>query len=146
MDMLALKTIGLIWAAMLATAFWESSVEGEDAWNKGKLGWKLRFKKRVIFTSYHFWLFIIMYPVLLCIPLMMNFSVEFLGIIISGYFSGLVIEDYFWFIANPRFTLKNFNPKDVKWHLWFKVGKFYIPYGYVVGIIIAIASWFFLWR
>lgn len=138
--------VGLVWLAMIATSFWEASVEGENAWNKGKLGWKIKWKNRIILTSYHFWLFWVMFPALIAIPLALDFSWRFFGIILSAYFSGLVIEDYFWFVVNPKFTLKNFNPKDVKWHVWMQIGKFHIPYNYIIGIAIAVASWFFLWR
>ena len=146
MDWLAVKVIGAIWVAMVATGFWEAAVEGEDAWNKGKLGWKIKWKRRVILTSYHFWLFLVMFPALLAIALIIDFSWNLFGIILSGYAAGLIIEDYMWFVANPKFKLSNFNPRDVKWHIWFRFGKFYIPYSYIVSFIIALASWFFIWK
>ena len=31
-----------IYAAMIAMSFWESYVEKRNAWNRGKLGWKIR--------------------------------------------------------------------------------------------------------
>lgn len=136
----------LVWLAMVAIGFWESSVEGKNAWGKGKLGWKLKRGKRVLFTHYHFWLFVIMIPAFLAIPLVLNFSKELLGIILSAYFSGLVIEDFTWFIVNPVFPFKKFNSKDAKWHIWLKLGKFELPYSYIIAILLALASWYFLWR
>ena len=37
----------VVWAAMIAHSFWESSVEGRNAWDKNKYGWKIRFAKNV---------------------------------------------------------------------------------------------------
>jgi len=142
----ALKVFALVWLAMIAIGFWESRVEGKNAWGKKKLGWKLRYKKRVLFTSYHFWLFVVMVPAFLAIPLVLNFSIELLGIILSAFFSGLVVEDFTWFVVNPVFPFKKFNSKDAKWHIWVKLGKFEIPATYIISILLAIASWFFLWK
>jgi len=136
----------LAWLAMIAIGCWESSVEGKNAWGKGKLGWKLKYKKRVLFTYYHFWLFIVMIPAFLAIPLVLNYSVELLGVLLSAYFSGLVVEDFTWFVVNPVFPLRKFNSKNAKWHIWLKIGKFEFPYSYIIGIILAILSWFLLWR
>jgi len=30
-----------IYAAMIATSFWEAYIEGRNYWDKGKLGWKI---------------------------------------------------------------------------------------------------------
>ena len=130
---------------MIATSFWKSRVEGKNAWDKGKLGWKWKIGKRVIMTSYHFWLFVIMFPVLLAIPLVINYNQHLLGVIISAYFSGLVIEDFAWFVVNPVFSLKDFNPKKVKWHIWANIFGFKIPITYIFGILIAIISYLLLW-
>ncbi len=142
----SLKVFALVCLAMVAIGFWESRVEGKNAWGKGKLGWKWIYKKRVLFTSYHFWLFIVMIPAFLAIPLALNYSRELLGILLSAYFLGLVIEDFTWFVVNPVFPFKNFNSKGAKWHIWLKLGKFEIPASYTIAILFSLASWFFLWR
>ena len=142
----AIKIFALTWLAMIAIGFWESRVEGKNAWGKGKLDWKWKYGKRVIFTAYHFWLFIIMIPAFLAIPLLLNYSKELLGILLSAYFSGLIVEDFTWFVVNPVFPLRKFNSKDAKWHFWLKIGKFEVPYSYIVAAILAIISWLILWR
>ncbi|MFH1916173.1 MAG: hypothetical protein ABIJ21_02820 [Nanoarchaeota archaeon] len=136
-----------IYAAMIATSFWEAYVEGKNPWDKGKLGWKIHCKGKVILTAYHFWLFIIMYPLLLAIPfLLYGFDLRLFGIILSAYVSGLMVEDFFWFIVNPYYGLKHWNPEHVHWYPWFQLGKFHIPVYYVLNIIVAGLSWYFLWR
>ena len=119
---------------------------GKNAWDKGKLGWKWKVGKRVLLTSYHFWLFIVMVPAFLAVPVVLNYSKELLGIVLSAYFSGLVVEDFAWFVVNPVFPFKKFNPKGAPWHIWIKFGKLAIPGSYVVGVLLAVTSWFFLWR
>ena len=139
--------IFIIWGAMIASSFWEAYVEGKHAWDKGKLGWKLHFGKYVVLTAYHFWLFWVMYPLLLILPLVITgFSWSLLGILLSAYASGAILEDFFWFVVNPTFSMKNFNSKKVTWYPWIRIGRIQMPVGYFVGICVSLASWYFLWR
>ena len=136
-----------VYCAMFATSFWEAYVEGKNAWDKKKLGWKLRYKHYVILTAYHFWLFIIAYPLLVFFPMLfVGPDIATFGMILSAYVTGLIVEDFFWFIANPVFKFRDWNSKKVKWYPWVKVGRVEIPLYYVLGILIAILSWHFLWR
>lgn len=137
----------IIWGAMIATSFWEAYVEGKNPWDKGKLGWKIRYKHHTILTAYHFWLFWVMYPLLVSLPLfVVGFSWGLLGVIISAYTSGLMIEDFFWFVVNPVFNFSHFNSKYVYWYPWIKIGKIEFPAYYLIAITLSILSWFFLWR
>jgi len=136
-----------VYAAMIATSFWEAYVEGDKPWDKGKLGWKIKYKGKVILTAYHFWLFIVMYPLLLSLPFIIyGFNKILFGILLSAYFSGLIVEDFFWFIVNPKFKFKNWDSKHVKWYPWTKIGPIEIPIYYLLSIGIALLSWHFIWR
>lgn len=44
-----------------------------------------------------------------------------------------VLEDVFWFIFNPHYTLKKFIKKDIEWHKRWFLG---LPYMYWWGMII----------
>ena len=130
---------------MVANGFWEAYVEGKRAWDEGKLGWKIKTKKRVWLTAYHFWLFFIMWPLLLTLPfIIFGFDLKLLGILLSAFFSGLIIEDLTWFIVNPVFKLKHFNSNYVEWYPWLKIGKFEMPLYYLIALILSIVSWYFL--
>jgi len=61
-----------IYAAMIANSFWEAYAEGRNAWDKGKHGWKLKIGKYTVMTGYHFFLFVIMWPLLLTLPLIIH--------------------------------------------------------------------------
>src|SRR3989338_3979668 len=145
--MLELKVFALVWGAMIATSFWEAYVEGKRAWDAGKLGWKIRYKKHVILTAYHFWLFCVMYPLLLMIPLaLQGFSWRLFGILASAYTSGLVLEDFFWFVVNPAFKFRYFSSKHVKWYPWLRIGSMEVPFGYPIAVLLAFVFWYGLWR
>ena len=132
---------------MIANGFWEAYVEGKHAWAEGKFGWKIRIKKYVWLTAYHFWLFMVMWPLLITLPLVIfGFDLRIFGILLSAYFSGLIVEDFTWFVVNPVFNFNRFNSKYVKWYPWLKIGKFEIPVYYTGGMLLSVSSWYFLWR
>ena len=127
--------------AMIATALWESRIEGKNIGASSQIGWKVNILG-TRFTEYHFWLWIVAYPLLLSIPLIMDFSWKLLIVLLSSYTVGLVWEDFMWFVFNPYFNLSHFNSKDVKWYTWLKIGKFEIPFFYL--IYITAAFWLYL--
>lgn len=136
-----------VYAAMIAMAFWESDVEKRNAWDKGKAGWKIKFGI-FKFTGYHFYLYYVMFPVLLSLPLIIyGWDTRLFGILASAYFTGTNLEDFMWYVVNPRVKLKEFYTKFSDYYPWIKIGKKkIIPWGYVVGIALAVLSWYFLWR
>src|SRR3990167_4133294 len=91
----------VVYLAMIANSFWEAYAEGRNTWELGKVGWKVKVGK-FWFTGYHFFLFWVMWPLLLSLPLIIyGWNVKLFGILISAYFSGLVIQDFFWYIVSP---------------------------------------------
>ncbi len=137
-----------VYLAMLATAFWESYVEGRYPWNYRKEGWKIRIGKTFVFSAYHFFLFWITFPLLISLPLVTHgWDLELFGILISAYFSGIVIEDFLWFVVNPAVKLREFWSDFSDFYPWIVVrGHKIVPVGYIIGILIALLSWFFLWK
>ena len=138
---------GWIYSAMIAMSFWESDVEKRNAWDKGKAGWKVRILGFKL-TEYHFYLFYVMFPLFLTLPFMIyGWDLRILGIVASAYFSGIVLEDFTWYVVNPKVKLKEFYSKFSDYYPWIKVGKKkIIPWGYVINLAIAALFWFFLWR
>ena len=124
----------IIQLAMIATALWESRIEGRNIGASNQTGWKIDIFGTK-FTEYHFWLWIVAYPLLLSIPLIIDFSWKLLTVLVCSYIVGLVIEDFMWFVFNSQFSLKHFNSNNVKWYQWLKIGKFEIPFFYPFYIV-----------
>jgi hypothetical protein len=136
-----------IWGAMVAMAFWEAYVEGRNAWDKGKLGWKVRLGPGLVLTGYHFYLFVIMWPLLLTLPFVMyGWDARLFGIVLSAFVSGTVLEDFMWYVVNPAVKISELHTNFAAYYPRVPVGKWKIPLGYFIGVGIAVLSWYFLWR
>jgi|GEM_PF-656661 hypothetical protein len=146
-ELQTLLVFAIVWAAMIASGIWEAYVEGRNPWDKGKLGWKIKIGSFVL-TGYHFFLFWIMYPLFLALPFVFTgWNAELLGILISAYATGIIIEDFTWYVANPVVRFGEWFTEFSDYYPWIKVGgRKIIPTGYVVGVLVAIGSWYFLWR
>ncbi len=89
------------------------------------------------------WLFVVAIPLLLLIPLVMDgFHSKIVGTLLSGAFIGVVLEDFTWFLINPNYGLQNFNPSKATWLAWANFGSFSVPIGYIIGVALALLSWF----
>lgn len=137
-----------IYAAMIAMSFWEAYVEGRNPWERRKLGWEIKLWADYVLPAYHFYVFWVMWPLLLTLPFVIyGWDTRLFGIIVSAYSSGMIIEDFGWFVVNPAVKLREFRTTLSDYYPWFKFKrKKIIPCGYVFGILIAILSWYFLWR
>ena len=145
--MRALMIFVVVWAAMIAMAFWESYVEGRNPWDRRKLGWKLKLYGKYVLPAYHFYLFVVFIPLLMILPLVIyGWDFKLFGILVSAYFSGVVLEDFLWFVVNPAVKFSDWNPRFANFYEWLRIGSFKIPWRYIIGIAIALLSWFFIWR
>lgn len=130
----------LIQGAMVANAYWEAYIEGENGWAKNQVGWKVQIGKRFTYTAYHFWLYWVMIPLLLAIPFVFTgWNEHLFFVLIFSYLIGTTVEDFMWFVVNPAYPFKKFNPEDTTWHSWVKVGRTAIPIFYIVRIFGALA-------
>lgn len=136
-----------IYAAMVAMGFWEAYVEGRNAWDRGKLGWKIRIGNFTVMTAYHFFLFVVMWPLLLSLPLIIyGWDTRLFGIILSAYVSGTMIEDFVWYLANPVVRVSELNTDFANYYPRFRFGRVRIPVTYFFSIVVALLSWYFFWR
>lgn len=137
----------VVYLAMIANSFWEAYVEGGNRWDKGKCGWKIKIYKNYLLTGYHFYLFFVMWPLLLSLPLFIyGWNFKLFGVLLSAYLSGLIIEDFVWYLVNPVVKFSEFNSKNADCYPWVKIGKFEIPLGYPLLLLFSILSWYFIWR
>ena len=142
-----LLLFALVWGALVASGFWEAYVEGRNAWDKGKLGWKIQIGSFVL-TGYHFYLFWVMYPLLLALPFVFTgWDLKLFGIMVSAYTTGMVLEDLTWYLANPAVRFTEWFTPFSDYYPWISIGgRKIIPVGYVLGIGAALLAWFFIWR
>ena len=135
-----------IYSAMLSMSFWEAYSEGRNAWDKGKAGWKIKISKNLTLTGYHFFLFIIMWPLVLSLPLITHgWDKELFRVLATAYFSGVVIQDFGWYVVNPKVKLSEFWTEFSDYYPWLKIRKRkIIPWGYIIAIMISIIIWFMI--
>lgn len=139
-------TFLLVYLAMIAMGHWEAYVEGRNAWDKGKLGWRFSVGK-FTFTAYHFYLSCVTLPALLSLPLwLLGWQTELFGVLLSAYLSGLVLEDLTWYLVNPAVSFKEWFSPFSDYYPWVKLkGRKIIPVPYLLGGGLALLSWYFLW-
>jgi hypothetical protein len=142
-----LLVFACIWGALIASGFWEAYVEGRNAWDKGKLGWRIQMGSFLL-TGYHFYLFWVMYPLLLAIPFIFTgWDPRLFGVIVSAYATGVILEDFTWYLVNPVVKFGELYTPFSDYYPWIKIGgRKIVPAGYVVGLVVALLSWYFLWK
>ncbi len=129
-----------VWFVFIANSVWEALVEGRDAWNRGKVGWELRVKKYTP-RSYPFFLWWVVWPLLLLLPLIVTgWDTRLFLTLIAAYASGLVLEDLLWYLLNPAVTFKNWNPHWAYYYPWIVLGRFRVPLLYVISLGAALLS------
>jgi len=135
----------VIQMAMIACAFWEAYIEGPEGWAAHQVGWKIKFGS-FTYTAYHFWLYWVMIPLLLALPLVADgWDAHLFWVLVFAYTIGATIEDFMWFVVNPVYPLKKFNRHKTAWHSWVKIVKVDIPTSYIIRAIVSIVIyWFFL--
>ena len=88
-----------------------------------------------------------MWPLLLLLPLVIyGWNAKLFGVLVSAYFSGLVLEDFMWFVVNPKVSFKEFGPKFANYYPWLKIGSLFVPVMYLYSFVIALLSWLLLWK
>lgn len=144
----ALAIFVVVYLAMIAMGFWEAYVEGRNPWHLRKLGWKLKLTGKFVLPAYHFFLFMVMWPLLLSLPLVIyGWDTRLFGILVSAYVSGTVIEDFAWFVVNPVVKLREFWTEFSDYYPWIIVrGRKIVPASYVFGFAVSVLSWYLFWR
>lgn len=143
----AILVFVLIWGALIASGFWEAYVEGRNAWDTGKHGWKIG-SGAFILTGYHFFLFWVMYPLLLALPFVFTgWNLKLFGIVVSAFATGVIWEDFTWYLVNPVVRFSEWFTPFSDYYPWVRIGgKKIVPAGYVAGILVALLSWYFIWK
>lgn len=133
----------LIFIIVVATIFalLEIQIEGENGWAANLPTWKVKnpFKKLInwpYLTGYHFYVGLL-FMSLLQLPFFMgiDFSLKKEILIIEIYLLILIIEDFLWFVFNPKWGIKKFFTEDIPWH---SKKYLFLPRNYWFGFVILI--------
>ena len=103
-------------------ALWEIQIEGKDgwaaklpAWRIGK-GWVLRFTGGRPLTGYHVFMTVFIISIV-HLPLFFAPWTWRLECLLLGFYVGMVLlEDFFWFVLNPAYGIRNFRKGKIPWH------------------------------
>ena len=103
------------------------------------------FGKNMIYgISADLWIFSVMVPLFLLIPLIVQGfkDSKLFGTLLVGYLIGTILEDFFWFIINPNFGILKFNSNYATWIVWVNLGLFEIPRFYIINLFFTFFVWF----
>ena len=132
---------------MAALSFAEAYMEGRNAGDHGKAGWKIALLKNWRLSAYHVWIFGVMLPLFLALPLVVGgWDSRLFGLLLSSYLMGLVLEDFLWFVVNPVVSFKEWNSTFVDYYPWFHLGRFEFPVLYPIGMAASVLVWFLFCR
>jgi hypothetical protein len=128
------KTLHIIalslWIILLGFFFAmvEIQIEGGNGWAASLPTWRIEkhwllniFWGGRPMTGYHAWVFSFMF-LIFSFPMFLTgqFSLKLFARVLGSLMLFWIIEDFLWFILNPAFGIKLFNPQHIPWHVhWF---------------------------
>jgi hypothetical protein len=120
--------------AFISISFWAAAMEGQTG---GIFG-----QREIYSLSADFYIFNLTIPLFLLMVLTARSDVKLFGTLSTGYFLGIVLEDFFWFVVNPYYGIQRFNSSNAFWLLnWVNLGV-EIPLFYLRYIFGAFLFWF----
>ena len=131
-------------------ALLEIQIEGKNGWAaelptwrlaKQLKGWMRVFidpKKPI--TGYHVYLWTFLFLLSHLPFLLIKWNIQLELLVLSYYWLLLTLEDFLWFIYNPHYGIKKFNPKNITWHT---VWLFGLPLQYWVKIPIGVVLYLY---
>lgn len=113
----------LLWLSFAAAQV-EIAIEGKHGWAQDLPTYRFpegHWISKVFFsdkpaTAYHIWLEISLVSVLHMTYLFVPFSWTIELRILAFFFFFCIVEDFFWFVFNPAFGVRNFRPEKIWWH------------------------------
>ena len=103
-------------------ALWEIQIEGKDGWAGNLPSWRiekawiLKLTNGRPLTGYHFFMTLFLFA-MVHLPLFFVSWSWRLECLLMGFYVGMVfLEDFFWFILNPHYGIKNFRKGKIWWH------------------------------
>ena len=128
-----------IQAAMAIFALAEAYQEGKHGWKYNHRWFSVPIPGGYWLHAYHVFMFVGIFPLFLFVlPILIaGWNTHLFLILLFSYLIGLVLEDFLWFVVNPQFSFKKWNPRYVRWYPWIRIGNHAIPLMYVVVFALA---------
>ena len=129
----------LIQLAFAAYAHAEAYMEGKDGWKWNSKWWHIPLGGGFTYTAYHVYFYAITLPILIFgVPIvLLGFDWHLIRVLVFSFCIGSNLGDFLWFVVNPDYSLKKWNPKETRWYAWTKVGRWSIPRAYLIRFLIA---------
>jgi hypothetical protein len=129
-------------------ALWEVQIEGKDGWAANlptwcvSRGWVLRLTGGRPLTGYHIFMTVFLVGVVHLPLFFVPWSWRLEGLLLGFYVGMVLLEDFFWFVFNPYYGLKNFRRGKIWWHRgwWGPLPAFYWVLG-SVDILLFYVGW-----
>ena len=103
-------------------ALWEIQIEGKDGWAANLPAWRketgllVRLAGGRPVTGYHIYMTVFLIT-LVHLPLFFVAWSWRLESLVLGFYVGMVfLEDFFWFVFNPSYGIRNFRKGKIWWH------------------------------
>ena len=103
-------------------AMWEIQIEGKDGW-AAKLpawriekGWIFRVTGSRPITGYHVFLTVFLIAAVHLPLFFAPWSWRLESLLLGFYLGMVLLEDFFWFVFNPHYGIKNFRKGKIWWH------------------------------
>jgi hypothetical protein len=103
-------------------ALWEIQIEGKDGWAANLPAWRketgllVRLAGGRPVTGYHIYMTVFLIT-LVHLPLFFVAWSWRLESLVLGFYVGMVfLEDFFWFVLNPSYGIRNFRKGKIWWH------------------------------
>jgi len=114
----------LVFMAFLGFLFanWEIQIEGKDGWAaklpawRIKKGWLVRLIGGRPITGYHTFMISFTIAVIHLLLFFVPWSWQMESLLIGFYIGMMLLEDFFWFVLNPHYGIKNFRKGKIWWH------------------------------
>jgi hypothetical protein len=103
-------------------ALWEIQIEGKDGW-AAKLpgwridkGWLMKLTGGRPLTGYHVYMTLFLISMVHLPFFFVSWSWRLESLLLGFYVGMVFLEDFFWFLLNPFFGIKNFRKGKILWH------------------------------
>jgi hypothetical protein len=113
--------ISMVFLAFIL-ALWEIQIEGKDGWAAKLPGWRIdtgwimKLTGGRPLTGYHIYMTVFLISIVHLPLFFVSWSWRLESLLLGFYVGMVFLEDFFWFVLNPHYGIKNFRKGKIWWH------------------------------